>query len=49
VTAHLSVRYGAGAAVRLTARWRLFAAQDQPAAITGMAGTRRLAATLPAP
>ncbi len=49
VTAHLSVRYGGGAAVRLTARWRLFAAQDQPAAITGMAGTRRLAATLPAP
>ena len=49
VTAQLSVRYGAGAAVRLTARWRLFAAQDQPAAITGMAGTRRLAATLPAP
>ncbi len=38
-----------GAAVRLAARWRLFAAQGQPAVITGMAGTKRLAATLPAP
>jgi TAP-like protein len=49
VTAHLAVRYGAGATVRLTARWLLFGAQDQPAVIHGRAGTRRLAATLPAP
>jgi hypothetical protein len=49
VAAHLVVRYGGGPAVRLTARWRLFAAQHQPAVITGTAGSRRLAATLPAP
>jgi pimeloyl-ACP methyl ester carboxylesterase len=49
VTARLIVHYGAGATVRLTARWRLFAAQDQPAVINGTAGGRRLAATLPAP
>jgi hypothetical protein len=49
VTAHLAVRYGAGATVRLTARWLLFGGQDQPAVIHGRAGTRRLAATLPAP
>jgi pimeloyl-ACP methyl ester carboxylesterase len=49
VTARLTVRYGAGATVRLTARWLLFAAQDQPAVIKGLAGTSRLAATLPAP
>jgi hypothetical protein len=49
VTAHLTVRYGAGPAARLTARWLLFGAQDQPAVIRGRAGTRRLAANLPAP
>jgi pimeloyl-ACP methyl ester carboxylesterase len=49
VTAHLTVRYGAGATVRLTARWLVFGAPDQPAVIHGRAGTRRLAATLPAP
>jgi hypothetical protein len=49
VTAHLTVRYGAGAAVRLTARWLLFGAQDQAALIHGRAGIRRLAATLPGP
>jgi pimeloyl-ACP methyl ester carboxylesterase len=48
VTARLAVRYGGGT-VRLTARWLLFAAQDQPAAITGTAGSRRLAATLAPP
>jgi pimeloyl-ACP methyl ester carboxylesterase len=48
VTARLTVRYGGGA-VRLTARWLLFAAHDQPAVITGTAGSRRLAATMPAP
>jgi hypothetical protein len=48
VTARLTVRYGGGT-VRLTARWLLFAAQDQPAVITGTAGPRRLAATMPAP
>ncbi len=48
VTARLAVRYGGGT-VRLTARWLLFAAQGQPAAITGTAGPRRLAATMPAP
>jgi pimeloyl-ACP methyl ester carboxylesterase len=49
VTAHLTVRYGAGTTVRLTARWLLSGAQDQPAVIHGRAGTTRLAATLPAP
>jgi len=48
VTARLTVRYGGGT-VRLTARWLLFAAQDQPAVITGTAGSRRLAAIMPAP
>jgi hypothetical protein len=48
VTARLTVRYRGGT-VRLTARWLLFAAQDQPAVITGMAGSRRLGATMPAP
>jgi rhamnose transport system permease protein len=48
VTARLTVRYGGGT-VRLTARWLLFAAQDQPAVITGTAGSRRLAATMQAP
>jgi pimeloyl-ACP methyl ester carboxylesterase len=48
VTARLTVRCGGGT-VRLTARWLLFAAQDQPAAITGTAGSRRLAATLAPP
>jgi pimeloyl-ACP methyl ester carboxylesterase len=48
VTARLTVRYGGGT-VRLAARWLLFAAQDQPAVITGTAGPRRLAATMPAP
>jgi pimeloyl-ACP methyl ester carboxylesterase len=48
VTARLTVRYGGGT-VRLTARWLLFAAQDQPASITGTAGSRRLAATLAPP
>jgi hypothetical protein len=47
-TARLTVRYGGGT-VRLTARWLPFAAQDQPAAITGTAGARRLAATLAPP
>ena len=48
VTARLTVRYGGGT-VRLTARWLLFAAQDRPAAITGTAGSGRLAATLAPP
>jgi pimeloyl-ACP methyl ester carboxylesterase len=48
VTARLTARYGGGT-VRLTARWLQFAAQDQPAVITGTAGPRRLAAAMPAP
>jgi hypothetical protein len=48
VTARLTVRYHGGT-VRLTARWLLFAARDQLAVITGTAGSRRLAATMPAP
>jgi hypothetical protein len=48
VTARLTVRYGGGT-VRLTAHWLLFAARDQPATITGTAGSRRLATTMPAP
>ncbi len=48
VSARLTVRYG-GRTIRLTADWLQFAAQDQPAVITGTAGSRRLAATMPAP
>jgi pimeloyl-ACP methyl ester carboxylesterase len=48
VLARLSVHSAAGV-VRLTARWRPFGAQDQPAVIRGSAGGRRLAATAPAP
>ena len=49
VLAKLAVHAAAGPVVRLTARWRPFGAQDQPAVIHGSAGTRRLAATVPAP
>jgi pimeloyl-ACP methyl ester carboxylesterase len=49
VRAQLTVHSGAGPAVRLTARWRPFGAQDQPAVIHGFAGKRRLAAASPAP
>jgi hypothetical protein len=48
VTARLTVHSGDGT-VRLTARWLLFAARDQPAVITGTDGPRRLAATMAAP
>jgi len=49
VTARLTVYPDSGRPVRLTARWRPFGAQDQPAVIRGHQGTRRLAATCPAP
>ena len=49
VLARLAVHPASGAEVRLTARWRPFGAQDQPAVIHGRAGTHRLAATSPAP
>ena len=49
VLARLTVHPAAGPAVRLTARWRPFGAQDQPAVIHGFAGTRRLAAITPPP
>ena len=49
VLARLAVHPASGAEVRLTARWRPFGAQDQPAVIHGRAGAHRLAATSPAP
>jgi hypothetical protein len=49
VRARLTVRPAAGAAVRLTARWRPFGSQRQPAVIHGSAGGHQLAATAPAP
>ena len=38
-----------GAAVRLTARWQAFGAQDRLAVISGSQGRRHLAAVCPAP
>jgi pimeloyl-ACP methyl ester carboxylesterase len=49
VLARLDVHPVGGPEVRLTARWRPFGAQNQPAVIHGSAGTHRLAATEPAP
>ena len=49
VTARLTARTAGAAPVRLTARWRAFGTQDQPAVITGFQGKRRLAAVCPAP
>ncbi len=49
VTARLTVHPAGAAAVRLTARWRPFGAQDQPAVISGSQGQRHLAAVCPAP
>ena len=49
VTARLTVHPEGGRVVRLTARWRPFGTQRQPAVIRGRQGTRRLAAICPAP
>ena len=49
VTARLTVHPDGGRLVRLTARWRPFGAQDQPAVIRGQQGTWPLAADCPAP
>ena len=49
VLARLAVHPASGPAVRLTARWRPFGAQNQPAVIHGHAGTHLLAAISPAP
>lgn len=49
VTARLTVHPAGAAPVRLTARWRPFGGQDQPAVITGSQGKRHLAAVCPAP
>jgi hypothetical protein len=49
VRARLTVHPAGGPVVRLTARWRPFGAQDQPAVIHGFAGAQRLTATAPAP
>jgi pimeloyl-ACP methyl ester carboxylesterase len=49
VTARLTVHPDGAAAVRLTARWRPFGAQDQLAVISGSQGRRNLAAASPAP
>ena len=49
VTARLTVHPGGGRVVRLTARWRPFGTQAQPAVIHGRQGTRKLAAICPAP
>jgi pimeloyl-ACP methyl ester carboxylesterase len=49
VTARLTVQAGRGAAVRLTARWQAFGAQDRLAVISGSQGRRHLAAVCPAP
>jgi hypothetical protein len=47
--ARLVVHLARAPAVRLTARWRPFGSQRQPAVITGSQAQRRLAATCPAP
>jgi pimeloyl-ACP methyl ester carboxylesterase len=49
VTARLAVHPDRGSVVWLVARWRVFGGQDQLAVITGHQGSRRLAATCPAP
>lgn len=49
VTARLTVHPDGGSVVRLTARWRVFGAPDQPAVIRGFQNGRRLAAISPAP
>jgi pimeloyl-ACP methyl ester carboxylesterase len=49
VVARLVVHLARAPAVRLTARWRPFGSQRQPAAITGSQGHHRLAATCPPP
>jgi hypothetical protein len=43
------VRLAHAPLVRLTARWRPFGSQRQPAIITGSQGHHHLAATSPAP
>ena len=49
VTARLAVQPRRGAAIRLTARWLVFASPAQRAMITGTQGGRRLVAAAPAP
>jgi pimeloyl-ACP methyl ester carboxylesterase len=49
VTARLTVSLIGAAPVKLTARWRPYGEQNQPAVITGSQGGRRLAAVTPAP
>jgi hypothetical protein len=49
VTASLTVHPAGAAPVRLTARWRPFGQQDQPAVITGSQAGKHLAAVAPAP
>jgi pimeloyl-ACP methyl ester carboxylesterase len=49
VTGRLTIRPRHGRAVRVTARWRVFARPGRPAVITGWAGQSRLAATALAP
>jgi pimeloyl-ACP methyl ester carboxylesterase len=49
VTAQLTVHPAGAAPVRLTARWRPFARQDQLAVITGSQAGHHLAAVAPAP
>jgi TAP-like protein len=49
VTARLTVHPAGTTLVRLTARWRPFGSQHQPAVITGSQGNRHLAAVCPAP
>jgi hypothetical protein len=48
-SARLTVHIVGATAVRVSASWRPFAAQDQPAIISGWQGARRLSATVPAP
>jgi hypothetical protein len=49
VNARLTVYPAGGSAVRLTARWRPFGTQGQPAVIHGRQGNRNLTAVCPAP
>ncbi len=49
VSARLTVHIPGAAPVRLAAHWRPFGAQSQLAIISGSQGSRRLAATTPAP
>ena len=49
LTARLTVHPDRGPVVRVTARWRAFGTQRQPAVVLGAQGGRRLAAESPAP